>query len=80
MNTKFDHGVVRLLYNWEKRDVGHGQFKLDPYLVSCGALESVVKEVIYEVNIYNSNIPEIIDAYTECNKIAVPILNMNKLI
>ena len=43
--------------------------------MSCGAQESVVKEVIYEANIYNSNIPEIIDAYTERNKIAVPLLN-----
>ena len=44
-------------------------------MVSCAALDSVVKEVIYEANIYNSNIPEIIDAYTERNKIAVPLLN-----
>jgi hypothetical protein len=44
-------------------------------MVSCGALDSLVKEVIYESNIYNSNIPEIIDAYTKCNKIAVPLLN-----
>ena len=58
--------------------MGPGQFKLDPYLVSCGALDSVVKEVIYEANIYNSNVPEIVDAYTERNKIAVPL--MNKLI
>ena len=43
--------------------------------MSCGALDSVVKEVIYEANIYNSNIPEIIDAHTERNKIAVPLLN-----
>ena len=35
----------------------------------------MVKEVIYEANIYNSNIPEIIDAYTERNKITVPLLN-----
>ena len=46
MNKKFDHGAVRLLYNRKKGDVGPGQFKLDPYLVSCGALDSVVKEVI----------------------------------
>ena len=71
MKKKFDHGAVRLLYNRKKGGVGPGQFKLDPYLVSCGALDSVVKEVIYEANIYNSNIPEIIDAYTERNKIAV---------
>ena len=75
MNKKFDHGAVRLIYNRKKGDVGPGQFKLDPYLVSCGALDSVVKEVIYEANIYNSNIPEIVDAYTERNKIAVPLLN-----
>ena len=56
-------------------DVGPGQFKLDPYIVSWEALHSVVKEVIYEANIYNSNIPEIINAYTERNKTVVPLLN-----
>ena len=78
MNKKFDHGAVRLTYNRKKGNVGPGQFKLDPYLVSCGALDSVVKEVIYEANIYNYNVPEIVEAYTERNKIAVPL--MNKLI
>ena len=78
MKKKFDHGAVRLLYNKKKPDIGPGQFKLDPYLVSCGALDSVIKEVIYEANIYNSNVPEIVDAYTERNKIAIPL--MNKLI
>ena len=58
--------------DWKKKgDVGPGQFKLDPYLVSCGALDSVVKEVIHEANFYNSNIPKIIDNYTKRNKIAV---------
>jgi exonuclease III len=75
MKKKFDHGAVRLLYNKQKPDIGPGQFKLDPYLVSCGALDSVIKEVIYEANIYNSNIPEIMEAYTERNKIAVPLMN-----
>ena len=69
---------MRLTYNRKKNDVGPGQFKLDPYLVSCGALDSVVKEVIYKANFYNSNVPEIVDGYTERNKIAVPL--MNKLI
>ena len=78
MKKKFDHGAVRLLFNKKKTDIGPGQFKLDPYLVSCGALDSVIKEVIYEANIYNSNVPEIVEAYTERNKIAIPL--MNKLI
>jgi hypothetical protein len=57
MKKKFNHGAVRLLFNKKKIDVGPGQFKLDPYLVSCGALDSVIKEVIYEANFYNSNVP-----------------------
>ena len=61
MKKKFDHGAVRLLFNKKKIDIGPGQFKLDPYLVSCGALDSVIKEVIYEANIYNSNVPEIVE-------------------
>ena len=75
MKKKFDHGAVMLLLNKKKTDIGPGQFKLDPYLVSCGALDSVIKEVIYEANIYNSNVPEIVEAYTERNKIAIPLMN-----
>ena len=63
------------IFNKKKSDVYPGQFKLDPYLVSCGSLDSVVKEVIYEANINNCKIPVIIDAYTERNKIAVPLHN-----
>ena len=36
---------------------------------------NVVKEVIYEANIHNANIPEISRAYTKRNKIAVPLLH-----
>ena len=42
MVKKFDHGAVRLSYNKKKSKVGPGQFKLDPYLIKTGALDSVI--------------------------------------
>ena len=74
MEKKFDHGSVRLSFNTKRTEAGPGQFKQDPYLVKTVALDSVVKEVIYEANIHNANIPEISKAYTERNKIFVPLL------
>ena len=67
MEIKSDHGAVRLSFNKKRTEAGPGQFKLDPYLVKTGALDSVVKEVIYEANIHNANIPEISKAYTKRN-------------
>ncbi len=74
MSKKFDHGAGRLVYNKKKSKVGPGQFKLDPYLIKTGALDSIIKEVIYESNIYNADIPEITETYTEINKIVKPLL------
>ena len=56
MSKKFDHGAVRLVYNKKKSKVGPGQFKLDPYMIKTGALDSIIKEVIYESNVYNAEI------------------------
>jgi hypothetical protein len=64
------------MFNKKNRDIGPGQFKLDPCLVSTGAPDSMVKEVVYEANILNTGIHEIIEAYTERNKIAIPQLNL----
>ena len=33
---------------------GPGQFKLDPYLIKTGALDSVIKQTIYKANLYNT--------------------------
>ena len=59
---RFDHGSDRMLINKERADVGPGQFKLDPNLIRSGCLDIVLKQLIYEANIYNSEIPEIISA------------------
>ena len=72
---RFDHGSVRLLINKERAEVGPGQFKLDPNLIKSGSLDGVIKQLIYEANIYNSEIPEIISAYEERNLIAVPAIS-----
>ena len=78
MNKKFDHGAVRLTYNKKKSKIGPGQFKLDPYLIKTGALDSVIKEIIYEANIHNANIPEITETYIERNKVVTPLLTKNE--
>jgi hypothetical protein len=75
MKKKFDHGSVRLQFNKKKGEVGPGQFKVDPYLISTGALDNVAKQVIYEANIYNSEIKEIIQAYEDRNTIVRPQIN-----
>ena len=74
-DRRFDHGSVRLLINKERAEVGPGQFKLDPNLIKSGSLDGVIKQLIYEANIYNSEIPEIISAYEDRNKIAVPAIS-----
>ena len=43
-------------------------------MIKTGALDSIIKEVIYEANIYTANIPEITETYTERNKIVKPLL------
>ena len=72
---RFDHGSVRMLINKERAEVGPGQFKLDPNLIKSGSLDNVIKQLIYEANIYNSEIPEIISAYEEGNKTSVPAIS-----
>ena len=72
MVKKFDHGADRLSYNKKKSKVGPGQ--LDTYLIKTDALDSVIKEVIYEANIHNANIPEITETYIERNRIVTPLL------
>ena len=74
MEKKFDHGAVRLSLIKKRTEAGPGQFKLDPYLVKTGAMDSLVKEVIYKANILNAKIPEISKAYTESKKIVLPLL------
>ena len=51
---RFDHRSVRMLLNKERAEVGPGQFKLDPNLIkSVTLLDNVIKQLIYEANIYN---------------------------
>ena len=53
-DNPFDHGSVQLKYNVVRTEAGPGQFKLDPYLVKTGALDSVIKQSIYEANMSNT--------------------------
>ena len=63
------------MINKDRAEVGPGQLKIDPNLIIFGKLDGVKKQIIYEANIYNSEIPEIISAYEERNKIAVPAIS-----
>ena len=58
-----------MLINQERAEVGPAQFKLDPNLIRSGCLDIGIKQLIYKANIYNSEIPEIISAYEERNKV-----------
>ena len=69
-----DHGSVRLTFNHKRTEIGPGQFKVDPNLIKAVCLDSVIKQVIFESNVFNCEIKEIINAYEEQNIIAVPIL------
>ena len=50
----FDHGSLILNLNSQKHDGGPGSFKLDPYLISTGALDNTTKKSIYEANLYTT--------------------------
>ena len=72
---RMDHGSVRLTFNRKRTEIGPGQFKVDPNLIKAGCLDSIIKQVIFESNIFNCEIKEIVNAYEEQNIIAVPILS-----
>ena len=74
MENKFDHGSVRLSFSTTPLDIGPGSFKLDPYIIKTGALASIIKQVVYEANIFNTQIPEITSAYQDRNKQAHPLI------
>ena len=73
-DNPFDQGSVQLKYNVVRTEAGPGQFKLDPYLVKTGALDSFLKQSIYEANIFNTENPAYISTYGQRNKIVVPLL------
>ena len=73
-DNSFDHGSARLLYNITKTEAGPGQFKLDPFLIKTGALDSVIKQSIYEANLFNTEREDLRMIYENRNKIVVPLL------
>ena len=44
---------------------GPGQSKLDPYLIKTGALDSVIKQTIYEANLFNTANAELTNIYEQ---------------
>ena len=57
-----------------KTQTGPGQFKLDPFLIKTGALDSIIKQSIFEANLFNTEDKDLIKTYEDRNKIVVPIL------
>ena len=52
---------------------GPGQFKLDPYLIKTGSLDSVIKQTIYEANLINTENQDLLKIYENRNIIVVPL-------
>ena len=73
-DNAFDHGAVRIIYNLTKTPTGPGQFKLDPFLIKTGALDSMIKQTIYEANLFTTEDNELMKIYEDRNKIVVPLL------
>ena len=63
-----------MVYNLTKTPTGPGQFKLDPFLIKTGALDSIIKQTIYEANLFTTEDNELMKTYEERNKIVVPLL------
>ena len=70
----FDHSSVRMTYNITQKQTGPGQFKLDPFLIKTGALDSIIKQTIFEANLFNTEDEGLMKIYEEINKIVVPLL------
>ena len=65
----FDHSSVRMSFNRTHMPTGPGQFKLDPYLIKTGSLDSVIKQTIYEANLFNTENAELTKIYEDRNTI-----------
>ena len=53
---------------------GPGQFKLVPYLIKTGSLDSVIKQTIYEANLFNTENAELTKIHEDRNIIVVTLL------
>ena len=71
-DNAFDHGSVRMIFNLTETQTGPGQFKLDPFLIKTGALDSIIKQTIYEANLFTTENNELTKAYEDRNVIVVP--------
>ena len=63
----FDQGAVRMTFNRTQMKTGPGQFKLDPYLIKTGSLDSVIKQTIYEANLFNTERQDLVKIYEDRN-------------
>ena len=73
-DNAFDHGAVRMVYNLTKTPTGPGQFKIDPFLIKTGALDFIIKQTIYEANLFTTEDNNLMKIYEDRNKIVVPLL------
>ena len=71
-DNSFDHGSVRMMFNVKESKTCPGQFKLDPFLIKTGALDSIIKQTIYEANLFTTENEELMKIYEDRNSIVVP--------
>ena len=63
-----------MTFNRTQMKTGPGQFKIDPFLIKTGSLDSIIKQTIYEANLFNSERQDLIKIYEDRNAIVVPLL------
>ena len=63
--NSFDHGSVRMTFYRTQLPTGPGHFKLDPFLITAGTLDAVIKQTIYEVNLFNTENAELTTPITK---------------
>ena len=71
-DNSFDHASVRMSFNLKESKTGLGQFKLDPFLIKTGALDSIIKQTIYEANLFTTEDAEMMKIYEDRNSIVIP--------
>ena len=74
-DNSFNHGGVKVVFNLTKTKTGPGQFKIDPFLIKTGALDSIIKQTIYEANLFTTEDQDLMKIYEDRNKIVVPLLH-----
>ena len=66
------HGSVCMAFNLTNAQTGPGQFKLDPFLIRTGALDSISKQTSYEANFFTTEDKNLLKTEVDRNVVVVP--------